>query len=418
MTICRVATRSCWLAGVIVLAFGSFVTAEAQEVAPQALTFSVLHDFAGAPNDGAGPAAAVTPAGDGSYYGTTSWGGNGSSCDSNCGVVFKLAPDGSETVLYNFAGGANGSYSINVIPDEQGNLYGITVYGGDMDCDSGFGCGVVFELTPDGTETVLHTFSGDDESPSGPLIRDADGNLYGTTYSGDINVCSEEHHCGTVFKLAPDGTYTRLHNFVGGAGGVAPNGVLIRDRAGNLYGEALNGGFNNHGVIFKLKPDGTYIVLYAFMGGADGWLPEGGLVGDQDGNFYGTTYSGGLAVCGKNSNCGTVFKLAPNGTHTVLYTFKGGSDGVHPQSALYRSPQTSALYGTTLSGGKKGCNTSCGTVFVVRPDGSEQVLHRFDGNDGANPIANLVKGQGSQLIGTTWFGGANNDGVIYSLQMT
>jgi len=406
------------LAGVIVLAFGSFVTAEAQEVAPQALTFSVLHDFAGAPNDGAGPAAAVTPAGDGSYYGTTSWGGNGSSCDSNCGVVFKLAPDGSETVLYNFAGGANGSYPINVIPDEQGNLYGITVYGGDMDCDSGFGCGVVFELTPDGTETVLHTFSGDDESPSGPLIRDADGNLYGTTYSGDINVCSEEHHCGTVFKLAPDGTYTRLHNFVGGAGGVAPNGVLIRDRAGNLYGEALNGGFNNHGVIFKLKPDGTYIVLYAFMGGADGWLPEGGLVGDQDGNFYGTTYSGGLAVCGKNSNCGTVFKLAPNGTHTVLYTFKGGSDGVHPQSALYRSPQTSALYGTTLSGGKKGCNTSCGTVFVVRPDGSEQVLHRFDGNDGANPIANLVKGQGSQLIGTTWFGGANNDGVIYSLQMT
>lgn len=413
MTIRRFATRSCWLAGAIALAFGSLTSAQAQHATPRAsVTYTVLHNFAGGP-DGSDPSA-VTPAGDGGYYGTTYSGGD-MDCHSGwgCGVVFKLAPDGTETVLYSFVGGTDGDGPGEVLLDERGNLYGTTTYGGELDCGFGNGCGVVFELAPDGTETVLHAFTeADGEFVNSPLARDKQGNLYGTTYS-TTKPCPSGggKSCGTVFKLASDGTYTTLYTFTDGADGAFPNGNLALDGAGNLYGATETGGIDNNGVIFELTPDGTFVTLYAFMGGADGSAPLGGVVRDADGNLYGTTQYGGLTVCGRFSNCGTVFKLAPSGIHTVLYAFKGDKDGAYPQATLIRNPIDGALYGTTSWGANK---TRSGSVFLIRPNGNEQTVHRLNGPESHTA---LVKGQGGQLIGID-SGGINGNGMIYSLQMT
>ena len=267
MSIRRFATRSCWLAGAVALAFGSVAAAQAQEAAPQpSVTYSVLHNFSNEFGGARSPATPLTPAGDGSYYGTSS----GVNVNDG-GTVFKLAPDGSVTILYAFTDGADGANPGAVIVDAQGNLYGTTSNGGSFSVCSN-GCGVLFKLAPDGTETVLHEFNRATEgSPSsGRLLLDANGNLYGATV-----ICTGQGNgCGEIFKWAPDGTFTVLHAFsnTSSQDGVNPNGDLIRDHAGNLYGTTLRGGSptanGGFGVIFKLAPDGTYTVLHRFAGGA------------------------------------------------------------------------------------------------------------------------------------------------------
>ncbi len=172
--------------------------------------------------------------------------------------MFRLDATGSMTLLHKFAGGTDGAAPhTSLVRDAAGNLYGTTRIGGDSSCTHG--CGTVFKLDANGVETVLYSFAGnlkDGAYPrGGPLVQDAVGNLYGTTYYGGTGTCTDGFGfgCGTVFKVDANGTETVLHSFTGGDG-QWPYGGLIMDAAGNLYGTALQGGPSNNGVVFKLAP--------------------------------------------------------------------------------------------------------------------------------------------------------------------
>jgi uncharacterized repeat protein (TIGR03803 family) len=359
----------------------------------QGQTFTVLYSFKGG-TDGEGPNGSVVRDAAGNLYGTTSYGGAFSN-----GTVFKLDTTGLETVLYSFTGGSDGSIPLaGPILDAAGNLYGTTEAGGDLTCNGGVGCGTVFELDTTGEETVLHSFTGKDgTSPIAGVIRDAAGNLYGTTPQGG------RFSSGTVFKLDSIGEETVLYTFTGGRGGTDgyyPDGALIRDAAGNLYGTTQLGGNYSFGTVFKLDSTGKETVLYRFRGGSSGDQPVGGVIMDKAGNLYGATEVGGYYFDG------TVYKLNPVGNKTVLYNFAGGTDGSLPVAGVI-ADTAGNLYGTTQYGGDVTCfGGGCGTVFKLDKTGNETVLYSFTGGaDGASPVAGLVRDAAGNLYGTAYFGG-------------
>ena len=368
--------------------------------------FSVLYSFNG--SDGAYPTAGLIGDGAGNLYGTTGAGGA-----DNDGVVFKLAPDGTETVLYFFTGGSDGSAPYaGLIMDKTGNLYS-TTYGGGGSTNCSNGCGTVFKLAPNGTETGLYSFTGgrDGSGPRAGLIMDKKGNLYSTTFEGGAN------GAGVVFKLAPDGTETALYSFTGESDGAYPYASLIMDKKGNLYGTTYDGGItgcggHGCGVVFRLAPNGTETVLYSFTGGSDGRGPFAGLITDGSGNIYGTTGYGGGTGC-NGPGCGTVFKLAPNGTETLLHIFTGGSDGGYPYAGLIVDKKGS-LYSTTSIGGPD----NRGVVFKLAPGGTETVLYLLHrgGSGGGHPIAGLIMDKKGNLYSTTVKGGADKHGVVFRLK--
>jgi uncharacterized repeat protein (TIGR03803 family) len=357
---------------------------------------TVLYSFTGGA-DGAYPATGLVRDEAGNLYGTTHGGGDisVSACSFNpgCGVVFKVDPSGKETVLYAFTGGADGlGASSGLVRDEAGNLYGTTVMGGDLSgvCP-GFpapGCGVVFKVDATGKETVLYTFTGgaDGYAPYGDLLRDQAGSLYGAASNGgDVsgfcgNVVLNTTGflgCGTVFKLDQTGKFTVLHTFHGADGGPFPDGWLVRDNEGNLYGMSGNGGDLSGcsglgcGVVFKVDRKGKETVLYSFTGGADGAETFAGVVRDEEGNLYGTTYFGGDfsgSLC-TSTGCGVVFKLDTTGKESVLYAFTGGTDGANPNAGLFLGEKGN-LYGTTSDGGDTSCSApyGCGVVFKIARD--------------------------------------------------
>jgi uncharacterized repeat protein (TIGR03803 family) len=242
-------------------------------------------------------------------------------------MVFKVSQTGKEKVLYTFTGGADGGDPyVGVIRDSAGNLYGTTGYGGDTGCGTqhGQGCGTVYKVDSSGTETVLYDFKWGSTGafPSSGLIRDAAGNLYGEAKLGgneQIYDCDGYWGCGVVYRLSPDGTYTVLYAF-NYTDGFEPFGGLVRDAAGNLYGVTADGGEKGSncnggdcGLVFKLDTTGKETVLHAFTGGTDGAWPDGGLAIDAAGNLYGTTQDGGDFNCVYNGvkGCGVVFKITP-----------------------------------------------------------------------------------------------------------
>jgi uncharacterized repeat protein (TIGR03803 family) len=259
---------------------------------------TVLYSFTGTGGDGATPQAGLVRDAKGTLYGATFGGGA-----SGHGTVFMLDKTGKETVLYSFSGGTDGGnpYFGYLIRDGAGNLYGTTQVGGDTSggCGSG-GCGVVFKLDKKGKETVLHTFTGtagDGGWPFAGVARDANGNLYGTTQIGGVS------GGGTVFMLDKTGKETVLYSFSGGADGGYPLAGVVRDAKGNLYGTTEEGGASGLGAVFKVGRGGKETVLHSFNSSTDGGLPFGGVVRDAKGTLYGTTMNGGSA------GYGTVWRL-------------------------------------------------------------------------------------------------------------
>jgi uncharacterized repeat protein (TIGR03803 family) len=378
----------------------------------QAQTFTVLHSFTGA--DGAGPDGNLSRDILGDLYGTTSSGGA-----HNLGTVFKLKTTGSETVLHSFSGYSSDGFGpfAGMIRDASGNFLGTTFEGGKGFCGLRglpVGCGVVFKLDTTGKETVLYNFGlhlGDGAIPEGALVRDASGNLYGTTSSGGT------HGEGTVFKLTSTGAETVLHNFTNGADGALPHSALVRDGSGNLIGSAYEGGYFNNslcagsgcGVIFKLSPTNVVTVLHRFTGGTDGAFPYAGLIRDGSGNLYGTTVMGGNTTCNSGYGCGTVFKLDATGKKTILHRFNR-TDGASPYAALLRDAAGN-LYGTTSEGGAH----NKGTVFKLDSTGKETVLHSFSGAGGMYPLSPLTRDGAGNLYGTASQGGAHGFGTVFRI---
>jgi uncharacterized repeat protein (TIGR03803 family) len=386
----------------------------------------------------------------------------------------------SYTIVYSFQGVGNGDGAqpqSSLTADEQGNLYGTTLEGGNTSCGQTLGCGTAFELSAGGTETVLHSFCSESDCEDGAvpyagLTLDRDGNLYGTTYGTvgrapgknncakgcqhgnvfSLNQTSEQsiysfngnngtnpdaplllrgdlfygttyfggkHRGGIVFTLTRNGKENMLHDFGSGSDGSNPTGQLAADQSGDIYGTTYFGGAG--GTVFELASDGTETVLYHFCSQkncSDGQYPYGGLIADQAGNLYGTTEGGG--AYGE----GTVFELAPNGkswTETVLYSFCPQSDcadGNNPDAALIMDKKGD-LYGTTLLGGTNCSQTNgCGTAFELAPDGTETVLHSFAGGttDGELPVGGLIREKG-YIYGTTTYGGANGFGIVFKISL-
>lgn len=294
--------------------------------------------------------------------------------------MFKLTPGGKYTALYNFCAQSECKDGAQprkkLLLDRQGNIYGTTFSGG-VDRYCGHypikGCGTVFELTPEGKETVLYTFCvrtncADGSNPAAGLTVDKQGNFYGTTlWGGNSNCYFSSYGCGVVFKLDPRGKYTILHTFCHGGSrcndGAEPEAGVIVDRRGNVYGTTSEGGsrLQGVGVVFKLTPKGKETTLYSFFCSqrncGHGESPSRIAFG-PDGNLYGTTSGGGAY------DKGTVFELTPDGKETVLYSFcrdeNGCPDGEGPVAGLIFDRQGN-MFGTTQAGG----TFQGGTVFKI-----------------------------------------------------
>lgn len=345
-----------------------------------------LYSFGGG-SDGSFPDGRVAVAQDGTLYGTTSRGGSGNGCQGyGCGTVFRLTPSPtaprtaltpwSETVFFRFTGGSDGAVpSGDLTFDQSGNVYGTAGQGGLQTNCSGYGCGVVYELTPSGgswTETVLYSFEG-------------------YSYSGQ------------------------------GYDGSSPSGGVVFDRAGNLYGATANGGQYVQGEVYQLSPSGsswTEQILYSFTGHPDGWSPTGGLIMDSSGNLYGATTGGGNNACG-GYGCGTVFEVTPNNggwSFNTLYQFTGlgYENNCGPWDKLLMD-DAGSLYGTTFCGGPIGL----GTVFKLTPSNGGWAytdLHDFTNHgDGYGPIGSVMLDANGNLYGTAFYGGANGHGIVWEI---
>jgi uncharacterized repeat protein (TIGR03803 family) len=417
----RVSTLRCWKPACICFLFLAVVT-----ITAPAQTFTTLVNFDG--SDGDGPSV-VIQATDGNFYGTASGGG----ICPYCGTVFKITPSGTLTTLYTFCAQTNcadgDSPFGGVIQATDGNFYGTTSSGwsNNGNCPDNMGCGTIFKITAAGNLTTLYSFCTltnciDGWAPDAGLVQGADGNFYGTTNLGGA------HQGGTVYKITPAGELTTLYSFCAQANctdGYDPN-ALIRATDGNFYGTTISGGAGQTttceisagcGTVFKITPDGELTVLHRFNG-AKGtpFNPEGALTQGSDGNFYGTTVGGG-------TGWGTVFKITPWGKLTILHIFSFHPDGAYPDTAPVQGTDGS-FYGTASIGGQ--ADVLGGTIYKITPTGAFSVLHSFCAAHmpcGTQP-AGLVQGTDGTFYGTASVGGTGSNcdgglgcGTIFSLSV-
>lgn len=381
-------------------------------VAAQAQTFDVLANFK--KSLGTEPAGYLAQGIDGDLYGTASEGST-----EGDGAVFKTTVDGKLTTV-SFDGTDGSLPAAGVMLATNGNSYGTAASGEN-------GSGYIFEFTSGGTLTVLHSFDGKDGyEPTAPLIQGRDGDLYGTTLEGGAHTSNPE---GTIFKVTPSGAFTTLYTFphcskTSCTEGSNPYSGLLQAGNGNFYGTTTSGGIfldecgGGCGTIFEITPAGKLTTLYRFCSlsnCADGMNPDGGLVQGSNGNFYGTTKWGGANACYLVSidyGCGTVFEITPQGELTTLYSFcsqANCTDGIYPSSTLVLATDGN-FYGTTFAGGVADCIPGfgdwCGTVFKITPSGELTTLHIFDGTDGGWPTG-LIQHTNGTFYGAAAIGGAN-----------
>ncbi len=386
-----------------------------------AQTFTTLHSFDN--TDGAFILAGLIQATDGNFYGTAYEGGANCSPDG-CGTIFKITPGGALTTLHSFCSQSNctdGEYPEAGLIQANGNFYG-TTYEGGANCAPD-GCGTIFKITSGGTLTTLYNFcsqSGcsDGYYPEAGLIQASNGDFYGTTTFGGAG------GVGTVFKITPSGTLTTLHSFCSQsncADGEYPEAGLIQATNGNFYGTTYaGGGANSRGTVFKITPSGTLTTLYSFCpqsGCPDGSDPQAGLAQATNGNFYGTTFAGGA------HDLGTVFKITLSGNLTTVHSFcsvgyPDCADGDLPRFGALVQATNGDLYGTAPSG---GAQIYYGIIFKITPGGSLTTLYSFCPQsgcpDGDDPRGTLVQDTNGNLYGTTFAGGANGFGTVFSLSV-
>jgi uncharacterized repeat protein (TIGR03803 family) len=330
-------------------------------------TESVLYSFTSGA-DGAQPYNGVTLDAQGDLYGTAVTGGTGMACEGGCGVVYKLTNSGgtwTQSVLYNFTGGNDGSGpGAGLTFDASGNLYGMTPTGGE------FGLGVIYQLKPGPNDTwqfnLVHTFTGGIDGATGSagrMLLDG-GNLYGAATVGGA------HGKGTVFKLTPgpNGIWKlrTIYAFKGTPDAAFPYGALIRDAAGNLYGTTYYEGRYGYGAVYRLAPgpgsEWKERVIYNFKNGPDGGHPISHLNFDANGALYGTASEGGAPGC----SCGTIFKLARAGEgewqQSVPHAFRGAPDGKYPYNGMVAGA-AGTFYGSTVLGGAD----DDGVVYEFKP---------------------------------------------------
>jgi uncharacterized repeat protein (TIGR03803 family) len=364
-------------------------------------------------------------ASDGNFYGTTRAGGT-EVCrpisSIPCGVIFRMTPDGTESLFYAFGSIPNDGYTPTgaLIQASDGALYGLTSNGGDYG-----GGGTVFKITLDGAYTVLHSFGGtpaDGIVPVGGLIQATDGNFYGVTASGGANHCfqipQDGGNCGTVFKMTPSGETTILYSFgTSISDGVTPMASLLQASDGNFYGTTANGGANactssdatnNCGTVFMTTPTGETTVLHSFGPTyRDPIAPLSGLIEGTDGALYGTTVSGGGGYCGFAFSCGAVYRITMAGELTILYAFALTSreDGYGPSQLILASDGN--FYGTTGSGGANLGDLE-GTAFKLTPAGVLRTLYSFGpvNSKASNPVGGLIEGNDGAFYGITAYSDA------------
>jgi uncharacterized repeat protein (TIGR03803 family) len=383
-------------------------------VSATASSFKVFYTFNF--SDGSAPNGDLLRDSAGNFYGTTQFGGS-----SNRGLVFKLDPTGTQTILYTFTGGADGGIPIGrVTSDAQGNLYGITSLGGDPTCS----CGTVFKLTKNGSLKVLHSFKGGTDGyqnqgqPDLGLVM-VNGNLYGSASFGGVSGCDGSLGCGVIFKVTRFGKETVLYRFTGQADGAFPQD-LINDAAGNIYG-ATGGSYEsgNGGTLFELNTTtGKLTTLYTFPSGAEGVSPRWRLLRNASGVFHGVTQFGGNTTnCAiSSSGCGVVFAVDASAKERVLHAFGKPAGGEEPSGGLLEA--SGNFYGVTVYGGtvNSACTFGCGVVYQVNSSGKYSVLYRFSGGtDGGLPNSTLTEDASGNLYGATDTGGNGNNGVIFEI---
>ena len=331
---------------------------------------------------------------DGNFYGTTNNGGT-----YDFGAVYKVTPTGTITTLYSFCSLINcndGKFPYSsLVQASDGNFYGTTNAGGPN------GYGEIFKITPSGTFSVFYGFCSqslcpDGQNPFAGVIQGTDGFLYGSTNT-------------TIFKISTAGVLSTLYTFCNSSGcpnGNLPEGTLVQATNGNFYGITTLGGSNGCGTIFEITSAGKFTALHSLVQATEGCYPSDSLVQASNGNFYGTTSSGGA------NNAGTLFKITPAGALTVLYTFcsqTNCADGGYVHAGLMQATDGN-FYGTTSAGA--GGN---GVVFEFTSSNVMTTLHTFSGPDGDVPYAALAQGTDGTFYGTTLDGGANNDGTVFNL---
>jgi uncharacterized repeat protein (TIGR03803 family) len=299
------------------------------------------------------------------------------------------------SVLYDF--GTNGTAGANpsnpgiLAQGRDGNMYGTTVNGGTN------GVGTVFQITPAGTSTVIYSFNeAQGFAPYAGLTLGTDGNFYGaTTYGGTSGF-------GTLFQITSSGKLTVLYNFTGGTDGLYPSAPPVLGTDGNWYGTS-QGDFATPGTLYQLTPAGRFKLLYTFVGPQINAFPIAPLFLATDGNFYGTTEIGGT------NNAGTLFKVTA-GVLKVVFNFDG-THGTSPLAPVIQGTDGD-LYGTTSGGGSMGA----GIVFKSPLGAKPTVLYNVPGGTGPYaPYGGLVQATDGKFYGTTYQGGAVNDGDIFSI---
>ncbi|HEX9046829.1 MAG TPA: choice-of-anchor tandem repeat GloVer-containing protein [Verrucomicrobiae bacterium] len=378
---------------------------------------------------------AMVQAGDGNLYGTMEGGGiNPLFGWVGYGVIFQITPAGGFNIAHFFGSVTNSSGTPqdgywplgNLAKGADGNVYGTAEYGGGIDN----GYGTVFRLATNGTFSVLHAFANDGyldpnlnqylypfgTLPYAGVIQGSDGNFYGTTFTSSTN------NQGAVFVMAPNGLMNVLHSFSRPTSGINydgynPSAELVEGDDGNFYGTTEYGGIYGYGTVYQITPTGSFNVLYSFNIGTNGANPLAGLCKGRDGSFYGTTKSSVPSYY----NNGTVFRITTNGNFTTLHAFSGNvDDGAYPYGGVIQGKDGN-LYGTTQAG---GANSYYGTIFQMTTNGAVTLLHSFStpangtNADGCYPMATLVQADDGRFYGTTQAGGTSSYGTVFRLTIT